>query len=313
MYPKYKAKGKLDKESVKKINRRVKDLFTYKIGEIVITSVDTIVISAFLGLRMLGIYNNYYYIVSSIMAFVNIVFTATTAGIGNSLIVETKEKNYNDLLNFTFIISWISCFCSTSLLCIFQPFMELWVGEENLLPFKCVIELVVFFYVREINQLLITYKDAAGIWHSDRYRPLATSMLNLILNLILVRYIGIEGIILSTVISIVFLGFPWLIKNLFAVIFNKKELNKYIIILIKYVVLTILCCILTLIICEQYKGSLIMKLIITILLCCIIPNLIYIAVFFKKREFKYTVELFDSVMGKKSELIHDLLIKVIKK
>ena len=50
LYPQYKAKGELPKEQVQIINRRVRDLFTAKIGAIVVDSADTIVISAFLGL-----------------------------------------------------------------------------------------------------------------------------------------------------------------------------------------------------------------------------------------------------------------------
>ena len=60
MYPQYKARGKLDKEQIKKINRRVRDLFTAKLGAVVVGSVDTLVISAFLGLTDLAIYQNYY-------------------------------------------------------------------------------------------------------------------------------------------------------------------------------------------------------------------------------------------------------------
>lgn len=59
---------------------------------VIVNSVDTIVISAFLGLTMLAIYQNYYYILTSVMGFVIIIFNSCTAGIGNSIITETKEK-----------------------------------------------------------------------------------------------------------------------------------------------------------------------------------------------------------------------------
>lgn len=35
----------------------------------------------------------------------------------------------------------------------------------------------------------MVYKDAAGIWYEDRFRPLFTALLNLILNIIMVRYL----------------------------------------------------------------------------------------------------------------------------
>ena len=130
MYPQYKAYGKLEKEEIKKINRRVRDLFTAKIGGIIVNSADSIVISSFLGLKVLAIYQNYYYILTAIIGIVGVIFSACTAGIGNSLIVESKEKNYNDLKKFTFIIVWIAGFCASSLMCMFQTFMELWVLHE---------------------------------------------------------------------------------------------------------------------------------------------------------------------------------------
>ena len=62
LYPSFKPKGKLSKEKIKKINQRIRDLFTAKLGSVVVGSVDTMVISAFLGLTTLAIYQNYYYI-----------------------------------------------------------------------------------------------------------------------------------------------------------------------------------------------------------------------------------------------------------
>ena len=120
---------------------------------------------------------------------------------GNSLIVETKEKNFNDLNRFTFLISWIAGICSCCFLGIYQPFMRLWAGDDLLLPFSAVICLVVYYYIYEINQLLNLYKDAGGIWHEDRFRPLVTAIANVSMNLIMVQFWGIYGVLLSTVLS----------------------------------------------------------------------------------------------------------------
>ena len=48
MFPTYKPEGKLEELEVKRINKRISYLFTSKIGAVVVNSVDTIVISAFL-------------------------------------------------------------------------------------------------------------------------------------------------------------------------------------------------------------------------------------------------------------------------
>ena len=176
MYPYYQAKGMLAKSQIKEINARVRDLFTAKLGGVIVNSADTIVISTFLGLTVLAIYQNYYFVMTSVIGIIYVIFNACTAGIGNSIIIETKEKNFKDLQKLTFLIAWISGVSCCCFLCLYQPFMQLWAGKENMLQYNAVICIVIYFFVFEINQLLNLYKDAAGIWHEDRFRPLVTAL-----------------------------------------------------------------------------------------------------------------------------------------
>ena len=111
LYPQFKPAGQVATEEKKAINGRIEDLFTSKIGSIIYDSADTIVISSFLGLTALAVYQNYFYILNAITSLITVVFSACTAGIGNSIVVETKEKNYRDLNKFTFIICWGAGFC----------------------------------------------------------------------------------------------------------------------------------------------------------------------------------------------------------
>ncbi|HFI0731712.1 TPA: polysaccharide biosynthesis protein, partial [Streptococcus suis] len=92
----------------------------------------------------------------------------------------------------------------------YQPFIELWVGPENLLDMKCVVLFAVYFCVYEISLTISTYKDASGKWHVDRFRPLLTAIVNLVTNIILVKYIGLYGVLLSTILSFLIVNIPWL-------------------------------------------------------------------------------------------------------
>lgn len=295
MYPEYEPSGKLDKGEVKVINNRVKDLFTSKIGGGIVNSSDTIVISTFLGLNMLAIYQNYFFILNSIIMIVGIIFSSCMAGIGNSIILETKEKNFNDLNKFTFIIAWISGFCACCLLCLYQPFMKIWVGQEYKLQLNVVICLCIYYFIYEINQLLCTYKDAAGIWHEDRFRPLVTALSNLIMNLILVKFIGVYGVILSTVLATLFIGMPWLLHNLFTILFEREQFKSYVKKLLLYTGTTILSCSITYCICTLIRYSDLLELIFKGLICCILPNIIFFFVYRKMAEFKQTVQLADKI------------------
>lgn len=290
-YPQYKPSGKLDKGIRDDINHRIRDLFTSKVGLVINDSVDTIVISAFLGLSVLAIYQNYFYILSSVVGFISVFFSSCTAGIGNSIVVESAEKNLQDLKKLTFLISWISGFCASCLLCLYQPFMKIWAGENLMLPFSIVILLCAYFYLREINQLLNLYKDAAGMWHEDRFRPLITSLSNLGMNLIMVQFLGLYGIVLSTFLSVLLVGMPWLLNNLFTVLFEKNKMMIYIKDLLKYTMVAAIACVCCYAVCSIWKLSDWGMLIVRGVICCIVPNLIFLLIFRKKPEFRQTMEL----------------------
>ena len=106
-YPQYKCKGKLGKVDEQKIKRNIFALAINKIGDTVSLSLDTIVISAYLGLTVVAVYGNYSYIVSAISGFVILIYGAVTAGIGNSMVLETKEKNYGNFNKFVYLNTWL--------------------------------------------------------------------------------------------------------------------------------------------------------------------------------------------------------------
>lgn len=297
IYPQYKASGKLSKEEVRQINAKIRDLFTSKLGTVVFNSVDTIIISAFLGLRILAIYQNYYFIVTSVTSLISIIFSSSTAGIGNSLIIESEEKNYNDFKKFTFIICFILCICCCCFVGLYQPFMKLWVGKKFMLSFSFVILFCILFYCLELAMVWATVKDAAGLWHSDRFRPLIGACANLIMNIVLVQVIGLYGIILSTVFSYIFISMPWLIHNLFKFLYN-ESLKVYLKDLSMYILVAILATTITTIICRKITFVGIFELVFKGIISIIIPVSIEILCYRKKEEFKESIKLVKKMLKK---------------
>lgn len=307
MYPHYKAVGKLPKEQVQVINRRVRDLFTAKIGSIVYDSADTIVISSFLGLTALAVYQNYFYIMNTVFGFVTLLTTSSLAGVGNSLVVDSEQKNFYDLKKFTFIISWLSAFCICCLACLYQPFMELWVGKENMLPYGMVILICIYFYIRQINNLLNFYKDAAGMWHEDRWRPLAASLTNLVVNLILVQFWGLYGILTSTVVAMLFVGMPWLFHNLFSVVFHCSP-KRYILSILGFAGLIAALTAACIGICHFITfDSLILTFLVRLVICAVVSNAVCFVLFRKNVYFKDLVGMLVRLSGGKLKFLERLV------
>ena len=232
MYPQYRAQGRLDPSEVRGINGRVRDLFAGKVGQVVFRSVDTIVISSALGLTVLGRYQNYFFIITSITGVVDTIMSAIIAGLGNSFLTETKEKNLQDLKKFAFLFLWLGAVCACLLIGMYQPFMEIWVGKDKMLPYGIVLCLGLYFFIYALNKLLNAYKDAAGLWHVDRFRLLAAAAVNLILNILWVKPFGLYGILLSTVVAWVFVAIPWILHNIFTRLFDREDRKPVVAILL---------------------------------------------------------------------------------
>ncbi len=289
LYPQFKAKGVLPEKTVKAVNNRVKDLFTAKIGSVVIYSVDTIVISAFLGLTVLGKYQNYIFIMNAVIGCIGIVHSSMKSIIGNTIVIDSPQKNYDFFSIFLFGIVWISGVCTSCFLCLYQPFMELWAGKELMLDFGVAVCFSIYFFVFEINKVLNLYKDASGMWHSDRFRPLIISLLNLGLNLLTVNYFGLYGIILSTVVPMVFISYPWLTSNICHEIFEPKYNKEILCKLAVYFAATVAAAVITYGVCSLISLPLLPTLIVRGLVCAVLPNVIFLVMFFKTQDFKNTL------------------------
>lgn len=298
IYP-YEAKGTIDSQMLLGLKKRVQGLVTNKIGGVILRSADSIVISAFLGLTVLALYQNYYYILSAVISIVAIIFEACVAGIGNSLVTEKTEKNYEDFCTMTFLTGFLLGICCSCFVCLYQPFMTLWMGKKNLLEFPLIICFVVYFFVYEIDQLISTYKDAAGIWYQDRYRPLVTAIFNLGLNVITVKLLGLYGVLLSTVISIVIVGMPWLLYNIFHTLFIGTSIKRYILLLSKILLSTIIVCVVTGGICFYIPFDGFLGLIICLLISVVLSCSLQLLMLFKCKEFMRAQGLMKNLLWRK--------------
>ncbi len=280
-----------DKVQFRELLKNVKNLFGHKLSIVVTNSVDTIVISSFLGLNMVTVYNNYYYLMSAVFGILDIVYQGILAGIGNSLISETLQKNEKDFYNFVFLNSWLIGFCTICYLCLFQPFIALWVGEINKLHFSSVILLSIYFYVLKIRQIILLYKDASGLWEVDKFKPYVEIITNLALNILLVQLIGINGIIISTIVSILFVSIPWETAKTLKSVFNTDS-SKYIKDSLLYLLVTIVNAVIVYATCNMVNISGLFGIIIKGIICIFLSNLIYCACYFCNGHFKSSIKYF---------------------
>lgn len=284
-YPKIHCAGEVSQEVKQDIFKRVGALIGHQLSGTINCSLDNIVVSAFLGLKVVAQYGNYYYVVSALSGVMQVTFNALTASIGNSLIKESKEKNLSDFYDLQYINNWIVGWMCITMLCIYQDFMKLWAGDNLLLTFDIVILFVIYFYSWQIRRTVLTYKNACGMWWADKVKPYASVVTNLILNFSLVQVCGIYGVMLSTIVCYVFIEAPWETHALFKEYF-KQGTEKYWKSQLMYILLIIALMIVTFGTCECIKINGILSVLVKGVICAILPNVLWILCTFKSNRFK---------------------------
>lgn len=284
MFPQYKPRGKLEKEYIIDIRNRIIGLVGHKLGGVFFSSVDNLVISSFLGLIVLGKYANYYYVFNALNGFMLVIFQAITAAIGNSLVSESIEVNQKQYMRLVFINTVVSGWSSICMLCLYQSFMRFWMGSENMLGLDIAVLLTLYYYIVSVRRVCITYKDAAGMWNEDFWKPYLSVCVNLVVNLILVRLIGLEGVIISSIAALVIVEIPWETHVLFSRYFKCSERNYYFSVL-KMTVTFIPILLISLFVTQKFPATFI-GLIVQGILCTMIFAIMICIFFWNDSEFR---------------------------
>lgn len=290
MYPQYKCKGTLDKKKIGEIEKQVVGLMMNKVCQVSRNSLDSIVISAFLGLTVVAMYNNYYYILGALNGIMSIISNSILAGVGNSISVETEEKNYRDMSKFLFLYMWIAGWMTCCLACLYQPFMNIWVGRNLMLSLINMFLFCLYFYCLQMGVIRGVYYDAAGLWWYGKFRAFSEAILNIILNIILGKFFGITGIITATLISLILINYLYGSHLLFKYYFVSQNVMEYfssngMYMLVTAVVLTATYWICSYVPFGETRAIQFGYLFIRGVICFILPNVLYTLIYMRNKQF----------------------------
>lgn len=284
-YPEFKQCGTLPKEERKAIYQNIIALVGHKMSYIVVVSVANIIVSSYLGLVTVGIYGNYYYVVSALIALVAVFHSAITPSIGNSIATESTEKNAADFAKITFLNVWIVGWMAITMMCLYQHFMELWVGEDLMLPVSSAILFVALFYLWKFKDVVSTYKDAAGLWKADFWKPYAVIAVSLLLCFVLTPRLGINGTLIGIIAGVFAVSMPWETHVVFKRYLGKGECRYYLKMLIYTAVLLAIGG-LTYYVCSLLPTTGFGWFAVKAVICVFLPNVLILLFSFATPEFK---------------------------
>jgi len=238
------CKQKIDSNTKVKLIRSIKAMFMHRIGSVLVNTVDSVVISMFVGVVALGEYSNYLVILTSLTGVINLVFTSLVSVLGHMFVEsdKTTSRKYCEIFHLLNFIIGIVCFLGyyaiidNLIAILFSP--DLIVAKS--IPFV----ITVNGFVQFMRQGVLSFRDATGTFYYDRWKSLFEGFANLILSIILVNIIGVTGVIVATIITNLFISHivePYVLyKNAFLVSPKKYYRDNYIMIVVFVLALFVL-------------------------------------------------------------------------
>ena len=227
LYPEYECIGRISSDDIEVVKKTVKGVFLSKLGSVIYLSAGNIIISKMFGLDKLGVYSNYYYVITILLGCFAILHNSLRPTLGNCILTDSKEKIYERLINITHIYTWLSFVAACGMLCLYQEFVYLWAGKSFLLPTVFVFLFTGLFYMDRLCCVPTLFVEASGLWYESRLIYLLASFIVIVGGVVLSHFIGLSGVPLSYMTSSILVCVAGYVIVLFRHFFKDDNIRRY--------------------------------------------------------------------------------------
>ncbi|MCR5610602.1 MAG: oligosaccharide flippase family protein [Clostridiales bacterium] len=208
-YPEFfkKEKDSLGKEEIKGLFKDCGALFVYKANTVVIKATDNIVLSAFIGLKTVGMYSNYLLLYTTCASILRHFFDAIRASMGNVFAVESAETKYRffKISNFAAMVLYGTA--AVGLAACSNEVILCWIGADYVIPQPLPILIGIEMLFGGIIVNLSQIREVSGVFRQMWYRPLIGIVVNIVVSIVLAQIWGINGVVIGTIVTFAFVNF----------------------------------------------------------------------------------------------------------
>lgn len=202
------SKVDIDEVAKREITDKIKAMFMHRIGAVLVSSTDSVIISTFIGVTLLGKYSNYTTIAVAMVSLISLFFSPLTSVIGHSFVAEKDKTEYyfkklyflNFALGVVFFLGYYA---------VIDNLVAILFGADLELAKSVAFVITVNYFVQFMRQAGILFKDATGTFYNDRWKPVFEGSLNIVLSVLLVKLLsavggeelGVVGVIAATIVT----------------------------------------------------------------------------------------------------------------
>lgn len=198
-------KTSIDSKTAKQIIKNIKAMFMHKIGTVLVNSTDSIIISSFIGVGILGKYSNYTTLVSAMMSVIVLFFSSLTSVVGHMFVKYDKEEIESWFKFFYYGNYFLGIVFFLGFYSIVNNAIVILFGKNLIMDRIVVATITVNYFVQFMRQAALLFRDASGTFYYDRWKPIIEGICNLVLSLIFVYVFDdkykIVGVLVATIIT----------------------------------------------------------------------------------------------------------------
>ena len=194
-------KSLVDKTDRKQIINNIKAMFMHKIGGVLVNTTDSMIISAFIGVVVLGKYSNYTTIMSSMIGLLSLLFYPLTSVIGHVFVDSSKEK-MKEYFYFFYGLNYAlgTIFC-LGYYAVIDNVVALCFGDNLILSRNVTLVITLNYFIQFLRTSTLMFRSSTGTFYHDRYKPIIEGAINVVLSLIMVNLLGMTGVIVATILT----------------------------------------------------------------------------------------------------------------
>lgn len=268
----------------------------FRIGSTLFNATDNLIISVMLGTVIVGYYSNYFMIISQIAIIINMIITSFSAGIGDIIARENRDKQYFVFKQLDFAVYFIAVVFTSCLFQLLNSFMKIWLWKTDpnyVLSQSVVLCLCISFYFDSTTQILNSFREGSGNFKTGSTLQIFGGITNIILSILLGKIWGLTGIFVATIISKGFVTVLPFTYNVGKDVFGKSGFS-FILNYVKGFAVMIFVVTVLWFSANYFHMKGIGYFIVECLLALIIPTILLLIIY-RKNPYKYA--LFDKIKG----------------
>ena len=168
-----------------------------------------------------------------------------------------------------------------------SDFIFLWLGSKFVMDKHIIFCILVIFYINYMQNVVRTFKESAGLYWHERYRPIVESFFNIFLSICLIKDYGIIGVLIGGIISRLLTSFwfePYILFKYTLPLNLKSYFKNY----LRYTFIILIVVLINKLIFDYWTvDTIIVFLFFKLLIVFIIANIVWFLIFKNTKEMNY--------------------------